>query len=67
MSARKKLVIGNWKMNPQSLLEAKKIFTTFKKTKKDDKNVTVVFCPPFVFLNEIYKSYTGSKIFFGAQ
>lgn len=67
MSARKKLVIGNWKMNPQSLIEAKKIFTTFKKTKKDDKNLTVVFCPPFIFINELYKSYTGSKIFFGAQ
>lgn len=67
MSARKKLVIGNWKMNPQSLVEAKKIFTTFKKTKKDDKNITVVFCPPYIYLSEIKKSYTGSKIFFGAQ
>lgn len=67
MSARKKLVIGNWKMNPQSLIEAKKIFTTFKKTKKDDKNITVVFCPPYIYLSEIKKSYTGSKIFFGAQ
>lgn len=54
-------------MNPQTITEAKKIFTTFKKTKKDDKNVTVVFCPPFPFISEIHKSYTGSKIFFGAQ
>lgn len=54
-------------MNPQTLVEAKRIFTTFKKTKKDDKNITVVFCPPFVYLNELHKSYTGSKIFFGSQ
>jgi triosephosphate isomerase len=67
MSARKKLVIGNWKMNPKTLIEAKRIFTTFKKTKRDDKSVTVVFCPPFPFINELYKSYTGNKIFFGAQ
>lgn len=67
MSARRKLVIGNWKMNPQTLVEAKRIFTTFKKTKRDDKNVTVVFCPPFPFIGEISKSYSGSKIFFGAQ
>lgn len=54
-------------MNPQTLVEAKRIFTTFKKTKRDDKGVTVVFCPPFPFINDLYKSYTGSKIFFGAQ
>lgn len=67
MSVRKKIVIGNWKMNPQTLVEAKRTFSTFKKTKKDDKNVTVVFCPPFPFISELSKSYTGSKIFFGAQ
>jgi triosephosphate isomerase (TIM) len=67
MSKRKKLVIGNWKMNPRTLIEAKRIFSTFKKTKRDDKNVTVVFCPPFPFINDLYKSYSGSKIFFGAQ
>lgn len=67
MSARKKIVIGNWKMNPQSILEAKKNFSTFKKIKKDDKGVTVVICPPFLYLNELKKSYTGNKIFFGSQ
>lgn len=67
MSARKKIVIANWKMNPQTLLEAKRNFSIFKKLKRDDSGVTVVFCPPFIYLNELYKSYTGSKIFFGAQ
>jgi triosephosphate isomerase len=67
MSARKKIVIGNWKMNPKSLVEAKRIFSTFKKTKRDDKGVTVVFCPPFPYINDLYKSYSGSKILFGAQ
>ncbi len=67
MSARKKLVIGNWKMNPNTLVEAKRIFTSFKKTKRNDKGTTVVFCPPFPFINDLHKSYTGSKIFFGAQ
>lgn len=67
MSARKKLVIGNWKMNPQTLIEAKRIFSTFKKTKREDKGVTVVFCPPFPFINELSKSYSGTRIFFGAQ
>lgn len=54
-------------MNPQSLVEAKRIFSTFKKTKRDDKGVTVVFCPPFLYINDLYKSYSGNRIFFGAQ
>ncbi len=67
MPSRKKLVIGNWKMNPQTLIEAKRIFTAFKKTKRNDKDVTVVLCPPFTFISELNKSYSGNKIFFGAQ
>lgn len=67
MSSRKKIVIANWKMNPTTLLEAKKNFNIFKKIKKNDLSVTTVICPPFVFINELHKSYTGNKIFFGAQ
>jgi triosephosphate isomerase len=67
MSARKKIVVANWKMNPQTLIEAKRNFSTFKKTKRDDKGVTVVFCPPFPFINELNKSYSGTRILFGAQ
>lgn len=67
MAARKKIVIANWKMNPQTLIEAKRNFSSFKKTKRDDKGVTVVFCPPFPYLNELNKSYTGTRILFGAQ
>lgn len=62
-----KLIVGNWKLNPRSLKEAKKIFGDFKKQKTINKNVTTVFCPPFVYINELKKSYSGSKIFFGAQ
>ena len=54
-------------MNPRNMSEAKNIFGLFKKTKKDDTGVTVVFCPPVVYLNELSKSYKGNKIFFGSQ
>jgi triosephosphate isomerase (TIM) len=66
-SKRHKLVVGNWKMNPRSMKEAKRTFGDFKKQKTVNKNVTTVFCPPFVYLNELKKSYSGTKIFFGAQ
>jgi triosephosphate isomerase len=69
MSKKKtqKLVVANWKMNPQTLKEAKKNFNDFKKQKTVNKNVTTVICPPFQYLYELKKSYRGSKIFFGAQ
>ena len=67
MAARKKIIIANWKMNPQTLIKAKRDFASFKKTKRDDKGVTVVFCPPFPYLSDLNKSYSGTRILFGAQ
>ena len=69
MSANKKLklIVANWKMNPRTLKEAKKIFNDFKKEKINYTNKTVVFCPPTIFLRDIKYSYSGTKIFFGAQ
>lgn len=64
---RKKIVIGNWKMEPQNYKDAKKIFSSFIKKRIKAKNVTVVICPPLVFLSDIAKSYKGNKVFFGAQ
>jgi len=67
MTTQTKLIIGNWKMYPATLAEAKRMFTAFKKQKRTDPGVTTVICPPLPFLEALKKSYTGSKIFFGAQ
>lgn len=62
-----KLIVANWKMNPRTLKDLKKIFSDFKKQKVNYTNKTVVFCPPSIFLREMKSLYSGSKIFFGAQ
>jgi triosephosphate isomerase (TIM) len=62
-----KLIVANWKMNPRSLKEAKKIFNDFKKEKINYAGKTVVFCPPTVFLRDLKSMYRGTKIFWGAQ
>lgn len=69
MSANKKLklIVANWKMNPRSLKDAKKIFNAFKKEKINYTNKTVVICPPAIFLRDLKSMYTGSKIFWGVQ
>lgn len=43
------LVIGNWKMNPDSLAEAKRIVRDTRKITLELKHTTVVACPPFVY------------------
>ncbi|MCX6757418.1 MAG: triose-phosphate isomerase [Candidatus Nomurabacteria bacterium] len=54
----KKIIIGNWKMNPTSLKEAVKL------AKASDKNGAVL-CVPFLFLNEVKKVLKKAKL--GAQ
>lgn len=46
----KPLIIANWKMNPQTLTEAKKLFNSVKKGIKDTKKTEIVICTPFIFL-----------------
>ncbi len=50
MSMGKILIVANWKMNPQNLTEARKIFNSVKIGVKKNKNAEVVICPPSVFL-----------------
>jgi len=62
-----KTVICNWKMNPQSFAEAKKLFEATKKLVSKVKKIEVVVAPPLVFLRALSKSYRGTKIEFGVQ
>ena len=57
----KPLIVANWKMNPQSLAEAKKLFNSIKRGTKNVKNAEVVICPPSIYLS----SLAGLRI--GAQ
>lgn len=66
MKRQKKLVVGNWKMNPQSLEEAKRLATSVKRSMRGVKNTDVVLCPPFVYLSSLTPS-VGNKFFLGAQ
>lgn len=61
----KLLIVANWKMNPQSLAEAKQLFNSVKRGLKDIRNVEVVICPPFVYLSSI--KYQASSIKLGGQ
>ena len=59
-----KLIVGNWKMNPSNLSQAKRLFSLVAKGVKTFKGVRAVICPPFLYL-----PYFSSKdnLFLGAQ
>lgn len=66
MKKQKKLVVGNWKMNPTTLDEAKSIVAEVKKGIKNIKKTNVVLCPSFVYLQQ-FSSGLKSPLFLGAQ
>ena len=64
----KKIVIGNWKMNPLTLKEAEKLFSTVSKFVFDVKKTEIVICPPFLYLEKIKsENKRNKKIFLGGQ
>ena len=66
MKRTKKLVVGNWKMNPPTVLEAKKIANEVKRGVRNTKKVQVVICPPFVYFGTL-ANFSGNRLFLGAQ
>lgn len=62
-----KSVICNWKLNPQSVLEAKQLFNATKKIATTKKNAHIVVLPPMVFLHYLASGYKGTRVEFGVQ
>jgi len=60
----RKIIIANWKMNPQSQKEAEVLFRAIVKS-KNSKKIDVVICPPVLYIEKFKK--ISSKIVLGAQ
>ncbi len=67
MYGMKKIIIANWKMNPESATKAKELFIGVKQVASKLSNVKTVIATPFVYLSEISKLYRGHRIEFAAQ
>jgi len=61
----KKLIVGNWKMNPLTEKEAEKLFAGVAKAVSGIKKTEIVICPPFIYLSKLKK--LSRKIGLGAQ
>lgn len=58
---RKKLLVANWKMNPETEAEALELFSSIAGAARTAKNVSVVVAPPFPFLAVLEKRW-GIKV-----
>ncbi len=63
----KKIIIANWKMNPETLSDAKKIFSDLKRKNIRPKKTEIVLCPPSIYLSELAANYRGQTYSFGSQ
>src|SRR3989339_1606057 len=61
---KKKIIIGNWKMNPLTLKEAEKLFANVAKNISTVKRTEIVVCPPFPYMEKLKK--LSRKIIMGA-
>jgi len=67
----KPIIIANWKCNPLSVSEVKKVFNLIKQGVKGIKNIEIVLCPPFLYLLALIslnpRNGKQSNISFGSQ
>ena len=64
---RTALVIGNWKLNPNSLSDAHKLIDGISKKYKAREGVAVAVAPPYVYLTEVAKKIGKKAIWLAAQ
>ena len=66
--AKTKLIVANWKMNPETEAEAKEALNKIKAGLKKEKSSKVIVCPPFIFLDLANRVVGDDKgIILGAQ
>ncbi len=57
----KSIIIANWKMNPENLKEAERLFSGIIKSISDIKKTEIVICPPFIFLPYFTKAIKSEE------
>ena len=67
-SMNTKIIIGNWKMNPDTLKDATTLFSSVSKGLSFIKKTKIVICPPFVYLEKLKSAnWRTKKIVLGGQ
>ncbi len=67
MSKKQPLVIGNWKLNPQTLKAATSLIAGIKTAVRYHRNVAVAIAPAMIHVTEVGKKIARNKIDLAAQ
>ncbi|MDP3057282.1 MAG: triose-phosphate isomerase [bacterium] len=62
----RKIIIANWKMNPETFSEARELFNAIKKETRKTENAEVIIASPALWLPQL-KINDGDNISIGAQ
>lgn len=60
-------MVGNWKLNPGTNIEAKSLVLAVKKKVAKFVGTEVVVAPPFLFIPEVARALTKTEVKLGAQ
>ncbi len=63
----KKILIANWKMNPDTTKKAQKLFKGYTDNISAYRGVDVVVCPPSYYLQTVRSVYKGKGLLLGGQ
>lgn len=61
------LIVGNWKMHPDTLAEAKNIAHEVKRGSRGLSRTKIVLCPPSLYVSEVQKIFGRSRLASGVQ
>jgi triosephosphate isomerase len=64
---KRKIVIGNWKMNPETFKNAKILHDNIKKRLIKVKRTIPVVCPPSLYVSALRGKTTSRKMAYGVQ
>ena len=56
-----KILIANWKANPTTPEEALDLFDSYLSAISDFRDIRLVVCSPFLYLEELYKQLQATK------
>mgnify|MGYP001558805951 FL=1 len=59
-------IVGNWKMSPETMHEARALFLSVKKAARMSR-ARIIVCPPFPFLSLLAQDAKTGKVLLGAQ
>lgn len=49
----KKIVVANWKLNPQTLEEAKDLYVKYRAFSREGNKTKVIVCPPYIYASSL--------------